>query len=448
LNLRKEYRMSNPAQNVKWLEGELNRWVSEGIIDGTRAESIRQLYPSRPAARPWAIIVFSGLGAGIISLGIILLFAYNWHQIPKLGKLGIVFGSLAISHAIGIILFFYTVRFRAIGEALNVLGSMLFGAGIWLVAQIYHISEHYPTAFVFWGLGAFVLAWSMPSVVQAIMAAVLFTIWAVSESTEFGRAMYLAIPAIILLWPIAHQKRSCVLLAVLVLALGVSAGFVTGAISDGHFVINALFSIAALYVALGLLARQSAEFPQSGLIYHFFGLVSYIVMLYLMTFPGMAKETYSHEHFNPAAIACGLVPFIIALAAWFPVGRSFLPSKTGSRPDYYHYELLFIPLTLILFYSSAFFPTDLEFWQITVPANFVFLALSLVMMARGCRGGNLWATISGSLMLVALTLARFDDLVKSLAVRGFVFIVLGAIIFAEGFFYIRFKKKRASEVSK
>jgi uncharacterized membrane protein len=440
--------MPQNDQNIKWLEGELNRWVSEGIIDGGRAEAIRRLYPERPASRPWAILVFSGLGAGIIGLGIILLFAYNWHLIPKFGKLGIVFGSLMIAHAVGITLFFYTERFRAFGEAAAVLGTMLFGAGIWLVAQIYHIAEHYPTAFLFWGIGAFVLAWSMPSAIQAIMAAVLFTIWAGSESAEFGRAIYLAIPAIILLWPIAHQKRSSVLLAVLVLALGISAGFVAGAISDGHLVINVLFSIAATYVAIGLLTRQSAEFPQSGLIYHFFGFVSYIVMLYMMTFSWMAKETYFHDRLNPESIACGLVPFLIALTAWLPVGRSFLPSRAGSRPDCYHYELFFIPLTLILFYASTFFPTDFKFWQVTAPANFVFLAFSLVMMARGCRGGNIWATIFGSLMLIALTLARFNDLVQSLAVRGLVFIVLGIIIFAEGFFYIRFKKKRASEVSK
>lgn len=40
---------------------------------------------------------------------------------------------------------------------------MLFGAGIWLVAQIYHIEEHYPNGFLIWGLGAMALAWALPS---------------------------------------------------------------------------------------------------------------------------------------------------------------------------------------------------------------------------------------------------------------------------------------------
>ena len=39
------------------------------------------------------------------------------------------------------------------------LGTLFFGAGIWLVAQIYHIDEHFPNGFLIWGLGALALAW-------------------------------------------------------------------------------------------------------------------------------------------------------------------------------------------------------------------------------------------------------------------------------------------------
>ncbi len=39
---------------------------------------------------------------------------------------------------------------------------MFYGAGIWLVAQIYNIDEHYPNGFLFWALGALAMAWAMP----------------------------------------------------------------------------------------------------------------------------------------------------------------------------------------------------------------------------------------------------------------------------------------------
>ncbi|MHC4502954.1 MAG: DUF2157 domain-containing protein, partial [Planctomycetota bacterium] len=63
------------------MNGELKRWVDEGIIDGARAEAIRKLYPAPGPATPWAVLVFSGIGAVVAGLGVILLFAYNWQKI-------------------------------------------------------------------------------------------------------------------------------------------------------------------------------------------------------------------------------------------------------------------------------------------------------------------------------------------------------------------------------
>jgi hypothetical protein len=78
--------------------------VREGIIDTAGAESIGRLYPQPQikTSRPWALIVFSGIGAVIVGLGVILLFAYNWHEMSKFIKLTVVFGSLALALLVGI----------------------------------------------------------------------------------------------------------------------------------------------------------------------------------------------------------------------------------------------------------------------------------------------------------------------------------------------------------
>ena len=94
---------------------------------------------------------------------------------------------------------------------------VIFGAGIFLVAQIYHIDEHFPNAFIIWALGALALAWAMPSIAQGILAAVLVSIWCGSESIAFSASMNSG-PLIIvaLLGSLAYVKRSRVLLAVLI----------------------------------------------------------------------------------------------------------------------------------------------------------------------------------------------------------------------------------------
>ena len=62
---------------------------------------------------------------------------------------------------------------RQLSEALCVLGTMAFGAGIWLVAQVYNIDEQFPAGFLIWGLGALAMAWAIQSVPQAIIATIL-----------------------------------------------------------------------------------------------------------------------------------------------------------------------------------------------------------------------------------------------------------------------------------
>lgn len=77
---------------------------------------------------------------------IILLLAYNWQAIPKAAKLAIILGSLAGLQGVGIWLFLREDSRRQLGEAVCLLGTMVFGAGIWLVAQVYHKFNTYPSA--------------------------------------------------------------------------------------------------------------------------------------------------------------------------------------------------------------------------------------------------------------------------------------------------------------
>jgi uncharacterized membrane protein len=65
------------------------------------------------------------------------------------------------------------------------------------------------------------------------------------------------------------------------------------------------------------------------------------------------------------------------------------------------------------------------------------------MMARGCRTGVSRPTVIGSVLFVALVVARYFDLFESLFVRGLVFVAVGVLLFLEGLFYSRQKKSLA-----
>src|SRR4051812_6966025 len=126
-------------KHVRWLDEQLPAWLTQGVITPAQADLIRRLYPPSDVALPWGMLIFSGIGAIVIGLGVVLLLAYNWQLIPKFGKLGLIFGALLLAHWGGLRYLPAPDWRRQLGEALSVLGTMLFGAGIWLVAQVYHI---------------------------------------------------------------------------------------------------------------------------------------------------------------------------------------------------------------------------------------------------------------------------------------------------------------------
>ncbi len=429
--------MSPDKKTTSWLYEETRKWTQSGIIDNSQAEAIKGLYPLVKAERPWGLLVFSGIGAVIIGLGIILLFAYNWEKMTKFSKLAVVFGALIVSQGTGAGIFLRSERFKGLGEAIAVLGTMLFGAGIWLVASIYHIEEHYPNAFFVWALGALLLALAMPSVIQGILAAVLFTIWSGAEAIEFDQPMFLAILLLLSIFVLGYQKASKVLLAVVMLSLGVTIGFVAGSYLEDEQILLILLSVSACYMAAGHISGWYGRFRESKGIYNSLGFAGYVILLYILSFREMAKEVYETiPKMSSGQLFCFLLPAILAAGGWvFVLWKMYEAGEIKKK-----YELLLIPLVLIFGYWQLLAKTG-TFFVAAAGFNIVFLAQSVLMMGRGCRDGEMAPTVVGSLMLIALTIGRYVDLFESLIARGVVFIVVGAILFAEGIFYVRSRKK-------
>lgn len=89
----------------------------------------------------------------------------------------------------------------AIGSALLILGIISYGAGIMLVAQIYHISSHPTNGVLAWGAGALIISAAARDKYGYYLSALLFFIWNLWEVTLFHSAGYLyIIPVLSLLF--------------------------------------------------------------------------------------------------------------------------------------------------------------------------------------------------------------------------------------------------------
>ena len=213
-------------KHIKWLFKEIDNWVNEGVIATEQGELLKNRYPTPVEGAAWSRIIFFSIGAILFGLGVILLFAYNWEKMHKFAKLAVIFFALIAAHGTGIWLRRPESKYRAAGEGLHLAGTMLFGAGSWLVAKIYHIEEHYPNAFLVWGVGALALAWAVPSISHGVVAVILLVMWNSFEAFDFKNPHLLS-PILILagILPIAWLNRSRVLLTTVICAFLLTLSF-------------------------------------------------------------------------------------------------------------------------------------------------------------------------------------------------------------------------------
>jgi uncharacterized membrane protein len=430
------------SAHLRWLTTQLEEWAALGLLSREQARAIRARYPEIKGGAPWGMIIFTGIGAVIVGLGIILLFAYNWAAMTKAAKLAVVVGALIAAHAAGIALFRRDGWQRGLGDTFCLLGTMLFGAGIWLVAQIYHIDEHYPTAFLIWSFGALALAWVMPSVMQGMLAAALIAIWVCCETFDFNVA-YTWAPLLIAaaLGVLAWRLRARVLLFFTLGALLVACGAITHTL-DGH-VLLLLLTLAAAFIAAGVLAGDGLWFAASAPIWGLIGWSVFLVCCYLCSFKGFQQGLlrWPAQGSTFAYVLYTWAPFALALGLWCGVAWARTARMRPRAPDEHGMELILVPVAVVACqYIMLRSPCDIEVAAAGV-FNLVLLALALAWMARGCRQALLARTVMGSAIMAAVVAGRYFDLFESLAARGLVFVIIGGVLFAEGILFMRARRR-------
>lgn len=432
-------------QHIRWLLNELKTWESSGVVNAATAEKIRERYPDPGKPLPWGAIVFSSIGAVIFGLGVILFFAYNWAGMSKFAKLGVIFVALGLAHGFGFKLR-QDGKHEELGEALHVLGTMLFGAGIWLVAQVYHIDEHYPNAFPAWGGAALIMAWALPSIAHGIITAALFVLWGGFEVFDFHHTAHLP-PLVIAfgLGPLVWVLRSRVLLIATVIALHVSVGFTVVQI-ESDLILPTLFSMAASFVAVGHLLRGRTVEPFRPVHLTALGHVAVWIMLYILTFHGAAAELLKPIRFNnePIAVIYVCVVTLIAAMLWALV---LLPRAALKRRMEHglRWDHLVVPAALIMFISNwTYFGWAIaaDGWLGAAIFNALFIAGAICLMVHGCKTVRAGYVTVGSLLLASIAVTRYADLFESLLARSLVFLLMGAGIFAVGIAYSKAKRKQ------
>jgi uncharacterized membrane protein len=426
------------SKHLQWLKEQVAQWRAEGLIEEALAQRILARYPDA-AERNWSRIVFSAIGAVLVGLGVILFFAYNWQELPKAAKLALAIGALAVAHGSAMVLARRVDASRGLVEGLHVLGTMLFGAGIWLVAQIYHIDEHYPNAFLVWSLGALALAWAMPSSVQALLALFLVTLWAGVELFDFHAAVHSA-PVLVVLGvlPLAWWRRSPALLFSTLSVLYLVTAFAAGAI-DVKVLLPLLFLMGAAGLIAGAAAPTTA-FPEAGGPLRGLGLLVVLGCSYLLSFRDAAGLLRKADFSKP-----GVVLYLGAAGAALAVAIFLLArGRLVQLEPYRRWQLGLVGAGLIIVLAGMFLSTRGGGWPIVLSFNAIVLGLAALFILEGSERLRPKLVGAGCLLFAMVAIGRYADLFTSLLVRAAVFVLLGAALFYIGNFYAR-NRRRAQE---
>jgi uncharacterized membrane protein len=171
------------------LAEQLRRWRQAGLIDAPTAEAIAA-FEARPGTsqaaeappgRSWSLPerLFLALGGVLLAAGLLLFISAHWPGISPAGRFALVLSLVVALHALGA-----QAGRRAspaLASTLHGVGTVAFGAGIYLTGQIFHLAAHWPRGLLLWGLGAGAGWCLLRQWPQLALLAILLPAWLAAE---------------------------------------------------------------------------------------------------------------------------------------------------------------------------------------------------------------------------------------------------------------------------
>jgi uncharacterized membrane protein len=119
-----------------------------------------------------------GFGGILLATGVLLFVAAHWDGMSPAARFSLVLLLVAAFHAGAAV---SSTRSPLFATALHAVGTVCFGAGIFLAAQIFNLEEHWPLGCLLWAAGAWLGVLLLRDWPEFALSAVLTPIWLASE---------------------------------------------------------------------------------------------------------------------------------------------------------------------------------------------------------------------------------------------------------------------------
>ena len=377
------------------LEREIAIWQKEGLVSEEQVATLTDRYRGAAHRRGRAALALAFLGATLVGVGAVLFFASNWPVIPGWAKLVTIYAAVAASYHAGYRLRYDTPGYPGTGNALLFLGTLLYGAGIFLVAIGFNVNANEPVLLILWCAGVLPLSYLLGSRAMLLLVILGFGIAIVWETAFwFGDD----IPPTAILW-----------------------GFIV---------------YGAMLYGLGNLHGQSGRFREFGRPFAVLGSIAVLGALFPLTFGEFYNAPFRALSFSDISgavvIRAGFL-ILAAVAVWIAHLR-FVRVPSTSVAEGAAIGVTILLGVLVLVYGGIVSPVA------AVPLNLVMLALILGLIGAGYANRKPELINIGIAFFGLLTIARYSDLFWRTLDRSLFFAGAGALLLLGGMFLERTRR--------
>jgi uncharacterized membrane protein len=422
------------------ITNELQELLKANVVTAETVEKIRQYFDEKKQGNQNRLSsVFGILGAILVGLGIILVFAHNWDTLSRLTKtllsfLPLITGQLFCGYSL-----LKKSESTAWRESSGVILFFAVGSSISLIAQVYNIPGDLNSFLMTWMLLCLPLVYLPKSSIVSLLYLTGITCYGCNANYFTYTVIHSYYYWLLLLGIAPHYyellktkaNSNFTLFHHWFIALSIVICLGTIAHKNGNSIALSYMSLFTIFYFIG----QTPFFEKQKLknnSYLIFGKLGILYLLLLYSFKWFwDKSIYKTSSLSEAFFS---VEFIIALFLTFFAGLLFY--KKNSKTNFKEISILELAfLTNILFFIPGY--------EFSIIANGIVLAIGISEIKRGSKLNHLGILNFGLILISILVTCRFFDINLSFVIRGILFITIGLGFFLTN--YLMLKKRNRNE---
>ncbi|NJR24451.1 MAG: DUF2157 domain-containing protein [Richelia sp. CSU_2_1] len=446
------------------LRSQAQLWQAEGLIDSSLYQQLSDRYQFNEletASRNRFLTILIGLGSILLGLGAITFVAANWQVWSREARVTLLLSLFVAVNAAG----FYLWRIppnknsdrtqlalkgrpKLLGEGLLLLGALILGANMALMAQMFHIGGSPSGLYLTWGVGVLGMAYSLRLTSLGVLSAILIGVgyqlgagsW--SSEVEFSWLQILVklmpLAASLMFIPLAYWCRSRVIFAIgtilIIVSLQVSIGqsFNTSWGAAFFFALSPALLWGYDDTIWPQIHSRMFQFISRGLALLYLAGLFYILSFYWIW------ENWSKSPSDPPDlfVLVNVAVFgAFAVFEWLHLARFELRRQPRGRS-------LNSSAIGVLILTSALIPLcHLNFTPIPQLATFLFNVLLFLLgvgsIREGLALGNRQSFWVGMVLIALQIISRLFEYNTELLLKSFVFVLCGIGIIAAGLWFER-----------